>query len=272
MQAMRTGVNQTHIDELKNNKDFYVDIGRQYGNAFINFKMDAPPFSDPRVRNAVFRALNIDQVNQVGLQGSGYITGGLSMPGLDWELPEADLKQRFKFDGNEAKQLLTAAGAANINVEVGSLNLAPHTTLNQLYQQHLRAVGINITLTQLDNVAYAGNALNPANKYAMNMGSSSPSPLPTADIQPRFYTGGSRNSSKLADPKLDGLIDKQAQALNVQERRAALTELQKYFLDNYFQWAYGVQNQVLYSSALQGVAATVPSENDCWTRAWIKKA
>src|SRR5207249_2891332 len=123
IQFMSTGVNPDMVDGVKGDKSIVADAYQQYGTGYITFKMDADPFKDPRIRQAIYRALNYDQIMQVALQGAAYVTGGISMPSPDWELPQADLKTLYKQDLAMVKSLLSAAGQPNLSLQIGFLQL-----------------------------------------------------------------------------------------------------------------------------------------------------
>lgn len=250
---------------------YQIDTLRDwFGNSFINFDVAQPPFNDRRVREALFRATNHEQIFNTALQGAGYYAVGLTMPGMDWVLPDGELKQRYRFDLAQAKQLLAAAGSPELTIEVGVLNLSPHKEVFEQLQQQWKAAGIVVKPTILDNVGYAG-ALNPQNRFPLLVGTSSPGPNPTLDLGSRFRTGGSRNGSHISDKTLDDLIDRQAATLDANERRKLLSEVQRYVLDNFYQICFGQLAYRPYQSYFKGVKDVSTNEYESWARAWIDR-
>jgi peptide/nickel transport system substrate-binding protein len=241
-----------------------------FGNTFVNFDVSQPPFNDKRVREALFRATNHEQVFNTALQGAGYYAVGLTMPGMDWSLPDDELKQKYRFDLAQAKQLLAAAGSPELTIEAGVLNLSPQKEVFEQLQQQWKMAGIITKPTILDNVGYAG-ALNPQNRFPLLVGTSSPGPNPTLDLGSRFRTGGSRNGSHISDKTLDDLIEKQATTLDANERRKVLTDLQRYVLDNFYQLCFGQLTYRPYQAYFKGVTNVSTNEYESWTRAWIDR-
>jgi peptide/nickel transport system substrate-binding protein len=68
------------------------------------------PFKDKRVREAVYRAIDIDALHRVTMRGQSRPTGGITPSELG-STPEAE--KRLPYDLNRAKQLLAEAGYPN---------------------------------------------------------------------------------------------------------------------------------------------------------------
>jgi peptide/nickel transport system substrate-binding protein len=66
------------------------------------------PFKDKRVRQALYQAINIDQIQRRAMRGYSRNTGALIAPAIPGYAPELDA--RLAFDADGAKKLLEAAG------------------------------------------------------------------------------------------------------------------------------------------------------------------
>jgi peptide/nickel transport system substrate-binding protein len=266
------GLSYALVKQFERDQRFTVEFTQTgYGTSYVNFKVDAPPFNDPRVREAFFRAVNVEQVIQVALEGRGYYATGLTMPGLDWYLPEETLKELYRYDPQRAKELLAQAGQQNLTVETGFLGvIAPHQRVAEVLQDQLRAVGIMLNLVQLDNVGYAEN-LSVRNRFPLLVGPSSPGPNPTLDLFPRFHSQGSRNGSRISDANLDRLIERQQATFEEEERRALLAQIQRYVLDNHYQWSVGQFGSAVRWAYVNVAVHVNQGEYDQVTWAWLDK-
>ncbi|MEM7446055.1 MAG: ABC transporter substrate-binding protein [Pseudomonadota bacterium] len=68
----------------------------------------ANPFQDPRVREAVYRAINVDAIVQTIMRGNAQSTGLLVSPSVAGWTAEQD--QRLDYDPDRARELLAEAG------------------------------------------------------------------------------------------------------------------------------------------------------------------
>lgn len=69
---------------------------------------DKNPFKDKNVRQAVYQALNMDQIQKRTMRGLSRNTGALVAPAIPGYAPEQD--ERLPFDADKAKALLSEAG------------------------------------------------------------------------------------------------------------------------------------------------------------------
>ncbi|HEY3076640.1 MAG TPA: ABC transporter substrate-binding protein [Burkholderiales bacterium] len=68
------------------------------------------PFKDKRVREAIYRAIDIEALKRVTMRGQAQPTGGIT-PSILASSPE--IEKRLPYDVNRAKQLLAEAGYSN---------------------------------------------------------------------------------------------------------------------------------------------------------------
>src|SRR5581483_9108075 len=94
-----------------------------------------------------------------------------------------------------------------------------------------KEAGINGRLKQVDAAAWNEQQAGRGDYQAYH-GPPQPQSSANADLRIRFHSGGSRNASKINDPKLDDMIDKQsAMVRDPAARKQALMDLQRYILD-----------------------------------------
>lgn len=264
------GVNREQLDQIVHEeRDVESYQERRTGTVWVNFRVDMKPFNDIRIRKAVLRGINMEQIMQIAFAGSYFYTPGITIPSMDWWLTDRELRTLQRTDRDEARTLLQQAGVGSVTVETGVLNITPvYGSVAELMQNQLKSIGITLNLRPIDNVEYAAS-LSPVNKFPLLIGASSPGPSTTLDLQSRFGTNGSRNGSGIKDPKLDELIAHQAVELNHETRRGLLADIQRYLLENVYQFCMGQFNNYIFCNSLKGFKNTWNQEYETWTYIWL---
>lgn len=198
----------------------------------LSLKQDRPPFNDVRVRQAVSKAIDREQVRQAAWGGQGWIHAGVNVGG-DHFLPEAELKQRYQRDVAGARRLLAEAGHANgleFEVLLGP-NRPEDTTSAELLVAQLREAGITARLSVLDYARYVQQVLTRGEFTAAAYGNYSSLPTPNAVLNGLFNTGSTRNINAVKDPELERMIAEQGREPDKAKRKAKIQDIQRYVLD-----------------------------------------
>jgi peptide/nickel transport system substrate-binding protein len=125
----------------------------------FNIKGDGKPWNKKAVRQAMSKAIDranlIDKVYGGGAEwATAYPPGG----NPDWQIPDADLKNKYyKYDPDGAKKLLADAGYANgFEITISTLNPPPeYQNMAQVVKDNLKAVGITVNLQIEDSATFA---------------------------------------------------------------------------------------------------------------------
>jgi peptide/nickel transport system substrate-binding protein len=121
----------------------------------ICMRVDAPPFNDVRVRQAMRLIANRPQMVAQALSGHGKIGNDLYAP-FD-EAYAKSLPQRVQ-DIDKAKSLLKAAGQEGLTVDLQSTNGALGMNEGaQVFAQQAKAAGVTINVKVLDSGAFYGD-------------------------------------------------------------------------------------------------------------------
>jgi peptide/nickel transport system substrate-binding protein len=121
----------------------------------IIMRVDAPPFNDVRVRQAMRLIANRPQMVAQALSGHGRIGNDLYAP-FD-EMYASDLPQRHQ-DIDKAKSLLKAAGKSDLTVDLQTTNGALGMNEGaQVFAQQAKAAGVTINVKILDSGAFYGD-------------------------------------------------------------------------------------------------------------------
>jgi peptide/nickel transport system substrate-binding protein len=124
---------------------------------YMAFNLTRPPFDDIRLREAVIRSINVEELVQslyLGYSVPAYSVLPTFMPGYN---PST---RPFAYDPDKSKELLAASGAADLSISIIAYsnprpyNSATGVTLAEAIQGYLSKVGITATITQYDWTTY----------------------------------------------------------------------------------------------------------------------
>lgn len=211
---------------------------------FFYWKVDAPPFNDVRVRQAVSLALDRDELISVLFEGKGYmnnsVPAGLASSWLDPRSADMGPSAKyFKRDVDAAKKLLADAGfSGGMKVPFISTQNAYGNTFNSSIEvviKHLKDIGIQADFRPQDYAAYIGSTFlgkfdpgtmvwglqtqfNEAHYYLFNM----------------YHPTGTRNHASVNDPQLTAMIEKETATLDKAARKTLLFDIQRYLGDKQY--------------------------------------
>jgi peptide/nickel transport system substrate-binding protein len=195
----------------------------------MGLKADMAPFNDIRVRQAVSKAIDRQAVVDTVFFGLGWLSAGVTLPGVDWAIPEAEAKQLFQRDVAAAKKLLADANLANgFEFELQVANYGQTTVSSaELVAAQLKDIGVTAKLRTITPAEYNQQVIVEKN-YVAYVANTQPVPTANGDLVSRHRTGGGRNHFGYSDPKLDDQIDKQAVLTKDPDgRKKALLDIQR---------------------------------------------
>lgn len=193
---------------------------------------DKNPLKDIRVREALYRAIDIDAVQKRAMRGLSRNTGALIAPAIPGYEPSQDVRLPFDLDG--AKKLLTAAGYPNgfsfqmncqsdglVNEEefcqaVASMwsraGLKPNLSLGPRSQQTPKRVKGEFDVISF---GWANEPMIDAYSILIQV------------MRSKAGSGGVFNWGNWGDPRIDALIDKAGVELDTPKRIAMMQEALK---------------------------------------------
>lgn len=203
-------------------------------NAYlIHFRNDQLPWSDERVRTAVSKALDRQQILDTVLGGYAWFHFGWGAQGEDWYLPQDEFKQAYKRDVPLAKKLLAEAGYANgFDASLWCANYGvTDVPACELMQAQLAEVGIRIKIYLHDPPVYLSQVFIRDGKFPdLAWGTKATHPDPDLWLSDYYHSKGGRNTGYINDPKLDSMIETQRRELNPEKRKNMILEMQRYLL------------------------------------------
>jgi len=121
----------------------------------FTMRVDRPPFTDPRVRQAFRLICNRPQMLDLVFGGRGTIGNDIFSP-FDPEIDHS-IPQRTQ-DIPQAKSLLKAAGQEGLTVQLVTADIAQGTIrVAQVFAQQAAAAGVTVNLRQVTSTEFYGN-------------------------------------------------------------------------------------------------------------------
>ncbi|QEL23926.1 ABC transporter substrate-binding protein [Bosea sp. F3-2] len=230
------------LPRLQSSPDVKVLQTNELRSVFFGFNMrdkpfesdvkDKNPFKDIRVREALYRAIDIDAVQKRAMRGLSRNTGALVAPAIPGYEPSQDV--RLPFDLNGAKKLLADAGYPNgfsfqINCQSDAL------TNEEEFCQAVAAMWARAGLKPNLNMAPRAQQSPKRVKGDFDVFSFGWANEPMIDaysllvqvIHTKSGTAGVFNWGNWGDAKIDALIDKAGVELDTPKRIALMQEALK---------------------------------------------
>jgi peptide/nickel transport system substrate-binding protein len=257
------------------NPAFQFPPFRIYTGLDFSMRVDKPPFNDVRVRRAVYKAVDAETIMKTAY-GSGWLALGFQLPALDYSLPDAEIAGLYKRDLEGAKKLLADAGFPN-GIDVTMVFLASNQQLSgaaELAIAQMKEANIRVTSrVQPDFGAYTEQVVNRAD-FDMEMGTKGKGSSADGALSTWWHSKGSANFTKINDPQLDQMIERQSTlGRSPDERKKLLQDIQRRVLDQgYFHALFGFEQWVgLQPYVRDMLAAGLTQEPDRYLNVWLDK-
>jgi peptide/nickel transport system substrate-binding protein len=198
----------------------------------LHMRTDKEPFNDKRVRQAVALLINRDNIVKGLLEGkSDY--GNDSPFAPVYPSTDKSVPQR-KQDVEQAKALLSEAGASNISLELRGWNGFEMPQYAQLVQNDLKAAGIGVKLNFTDAGSYYGDAVygkSPWLDSTFGLTEYGHRGAPNVYLGAPLKSDGTWNSAHFKNKEYDQLVTDYVAALDLQSQRTAAKKIQEMLLD-----------------------------------------
>lgn len=120
-----------------------VESIQSFGLLFMMFNSQLAPFDDPRVRQALHYALDMDTIINTGMLGNATAASSF-LPETHPDYQEASTV--YEYDPERARQLLDEAGVGEIDITLLTTDTGWVREVAPLIKESLDAVGVNTTL------------------------------------------------------------------------------------------------------------------------------
>ena len=216
------------VPDLMERDDFHVKP--YFCTYFYRFNVDRAPFDDPRVRKALFLAMDREAIVTYVMRAGQTPAHSLVPPGLpgynEVQLPERNVA--------EARRLLAEAGYPEgegfPKAELLFNTSESHKQVAEVLQQQWKeALGIDIQLVNQEWKVFL--ATTRATDYWIARGSWIGDYLDPNTFLDMWTAGNGNNRTNFSDPEYDALIDRAARTVDVEERMALLREAESWILE-----------------------------------------
>jgi peptide/nickel transport system substrate-binding protein len=195
----------------------------------LDFNLARDPFKDKKVREALCRALNRQDMIQVAELGLGQPQFSFVNPAnTKWYNPDVE---KYDFDMAKAKQLLQEAGYQGGKMQVlYPTSSAPRGKIAAYMQQQLKQLGIDLEVKGLDANAFFVETKQKNFDLAMGTwgGGSIDPDLGSKGI---FISTGTQNYTSFNNKQVDDLFTKGSTELDESKRKQIYADLQKLITD-----------------------------------------
>jgi peptide/nickel transport system substrate-binding protein len=217
-------------------------------SASLGLKIDKPPFNDIRVRRALARATNNQEVFDANAFSQGHWTPNPVVPAAfaEWAIPIDQLgpegRKDYQYSNAEAKRLLAEAGHPNgvkVTAEAPGTGYGPDfLDAVQINLKNWKAAGFDIDLKLKEYGAFISSTIY--GKFdQMFFGLRGAWADPEAYFYRIFVPEQPLNVMPVNDAKLTEMIKLQRRTLDVAKRKQIVYDVQRYATENGYFGANG---------------------------------
>jgi peptide/nickel transport system substrate-binding protein len=174
----------------------------------LNFNMDLARWQDERVRRALSLAYDREELLDIIYDGVGVV-----LPQMDWryfwdeapQLGDEVLGNWWRYDPDEAKKLLDAAGASDIAFDLMFYNYSPtaNSLQNEVLLAQYQAQGINMSLQSVDYSEYNSQWTTRSGETDSYQGWASFESTPQHYVYGLNHSESTGNRNRVSDPQID---------------------------------------------------------------------
>lgn len=240
--ARSAALKAKQIDQLAARDKLEADEFKGYGPDIVIDRALANPahltaradeqglFRDVRVREALYNALNIQEL--IDMVELGEAEWGAPVPPYleEWQLPADEIKKAFPHDVAKAKQLLAAGGwDSNQEVEFKYPSSDKVALLAQLIQKQLADVGIKTKLVPQDALTVWATQTWQKRDYQLTVTMATWTGQCPDPWLLHFTTNdrGAGNQAHFSDPEIDKIVEAQELEFDFEKQRQLILDAQR---------------------------------------------
>jgi peptide/nickel transport system substrate-binding protein len=137
--------------QFEDNPDFTITEGTSTTKQLWAFNDREAPFSDVRVRQALYTAIDRDAILSAVWDGYGQVIGSMVPPTDPWFVDQADV---HGYDPEAAQALLDEAGVTDLEISVDYIPDDTTEAILALLTKNLAAVGVTLTPNPIDDATW----------------------------------------------------------------------------------------------------------------------
>lgn len=210
--------------QLQSNPEVDVQQTQNVSYTLLGMNTTRDGLSDARVRNAINKLLDRDEIIAGALFGAGVPAGPLSPALATWAVDTTEF-DCYKRDVDGAKALLKEAGAEGAKFQILVLPRQDARDIAQVIQQQLQAGGIEVELLNKEIGEFVQDWKN--SEFDMFVSANGGSPDPDEYFYRTFRTDGSTNVFKYSDDEIDNWLDEGRKLVDPAERKVVYDQVQR---------------------------------------------
>ncbi len=220
-------------DSVKGNPALELVEFTDLSYAYMGFNMKNPKFQDPRVREAINLAIDVDSMIQARtiLNGRGQEANSPIAPlAFGW----ADIPA-YGYDPERAKELIQEAGVEGMDVAIWTNENPTRVQAATVAQAQLAEVGINASIKQMEWGAYLDGTANGDHEIFI-LGWVTSTGDADYGLYPLFHSasfGGAGNRTFYSNSEVDRLLDKGRWTTDAEERLGIYRQAQEIIMGDY---------------------------------------
>jgi oligopeptide transport system substrate-binding protein len=171
---------------------------------FYAFNLRSPAFADPRLREAIVRAVDRSSIIASVYGGAVRPADGLVVEGMPGHQP-APCGTACSFDVARAKALVAELGGSVPELQLDFEDDKTQTAVATAIQKNLADVGLTVALRPKPLAEYQKFAVT-GEQSIFRLGWIAPFPSPDAVLSPLFLTGSPNNLTGFSSPGVDAAL------------------------------------------------------------------
>ena len=189
---------------------------------YLAFNVNAEPFNNVKVRQAIAHAVNKENVILGAASGEGLVHTSVvnkTQFGLDETLKD------YEYDPAKAKQMLADAGYPNgLEITLSCYKGSPYETIAAVFQADAAKAGITIKINPVEPAAL--KAMMKEGSHEMAIYGWSDAIGTDFTLRSLLYSTSGSNRCKIADPELDKMIDDALSETDTAKREQMYKDIQ----------------------------------------------
>ena len=218
------GIDPATALQLQANPNTTLHQTQNVSYTLLGMNTSRGALGDPRVRTAINKLLDREEIIAGALFGAGVPAGPLSPALATWALDSSEYECYGK-DIDGAKALLKDAGAENIELSILVLPRQDAKDIAQVIEQQLAAGGISVTLQNKEIGEFVQDWKN--SNFDLFVSANGGSPDPDEYFYRTFKTGGSTNVFKYSDNDIDAWLDEGRSLTDPSARKVVYDKVQR---------------------------------------------
>ncbi len=191
----------------------------------LRTNVNAKPYDDKRVRNAIQLAIDNEAVMKLGIDGQGEVAQNHHVGPMHPEYAELP---PIKRDVEKARALLAEAGQSDHEFEIISVEADYRKESSDAAAQQMRDAGFKVKRTVIPESSF----WNDWTKYPLATTNWNARPLGIQTYALAYKTGTAWNETGFSDPEFDALIEKANAIADADTRRPLMKELETRLQDS----------------------------------------